>query len=572
MKLSHRLIAGSLVVIAVLVLLVVFSLDRRLRVRLRDETARELLREARLVGSTWRSGVDADSLADAAGATLEHRVTLIASDGTVAGDSEFDQPALARLENHSDRPEITTARSAGAGTSVRPSPSAGDEEMYAATRHPLGFARVSMSTISHDVIVRGVQGDVLSAALLAAVAALLLASLFAASVTRPILELRDDARAIAAGDLTRRPSLAAPAEVGELASAFHRLAEELSTRVNALEADDALLRALTESLNEGVIALDGRQSVVHMNEGARRMLGVRDAIPFPADRLPRDRVLRDAVLAAHGGVSTDALETQLNDRAVTLTARPLLDGGAVVALFDVTPLRRLEAVRRDFVANVSHELRTPLTVIGGFAETLQDDAIPQEQRRRFAATILSNAQRMQRIVDDLLDLSRIESGGWVPNPVEVDVRVVAEEVIASARASADEKRIELRAEIAPAAERVFADPTALRQVLGNLVDNALRHTASGRVTIFTTRGDGEVTIGVRDTGSGIAPEHLPRIFERFYRADAARSRQEGGTGLGLAIVRHMVEAHGGRVAAESEVGSGTTVRASFPFAPTDRAA
>ncbi len=571
MKLSQRLLAGSLVVIAVLVLLVVFSLDRRLRFRLREETARELLREARFVGTDFRDGINADSLANAAGAALGHRVTLIRSDGVVIGDSEFDGPALSNLENHSNRPEVIAARNSGEGTSVRVSPSAGDEELYAATRSPLGFARVSMSTASHNVIVRSIQGDVLSAALLAALAALALATIFARSVSRPILELRDDARAIAAGDLTRRPSLSAPAEVGELASAFHRLAEQLGARVSALEADEALLRALTESLNEGVIALDGRQQVVHVNEGARRMLGVRDAVPFPADRLPRDRIFREALTAALNGQSTDGLETLLNERAVTLTARPLLAGGAVIALFDVTPLRRLEIVRRDFVANVSHELRTPLTVIGGFAETLQDESLPPEQRRRFTETIHTNAQRMQRIVDDLLDLSRIESGGWVPMPTTLDVRALVHDVFSAARAAADAKRIALIAGIPDDATHIWGDPTAVRQILTNLVDNALRHTSAGSVTIFAQRTVASIVLGVRDTGSGIAAEHLPRIFERFYRVDASRAREEGGTGLGLAIVRHMVEGHGGRVWAESTLGAGTTVRAEFPLGERARA-
>jgi two-component system, OmpR family, phosphate regulon sensor histidine kinase PhoR len=564
-KLSQRLLVGSLLIIGVFVLLVAASLDRRMRIRLRDDTTTELLREARLVGSVWHPTLDADSLADAAGAALGHRVTLVATDGTVVGDSEFDLPALGSLENHASRPEIAAALATGEGASVRRSASAGDDELYAATRAPLGVARISISTESHNAIVRRLQRDVLSAALLAALAAVLLASVFARSVTRPILELRDDARAIAAGDLSRRPSLAAPGEVGELASAFHRLAEQLSTRVNALEADDALLRALTESLNEGVIALDGRQQVLHVNEGARRLLGVKDAVPFSADRLPRDRVLREALAAAFAGESLDALETQLNDHSVTLTARPLAGGGAVVALLDVTPIRRLEIVRRDFVANVSHELRTPLTVVNGYAETLQDEGMPVEQRQQFIATILSNTRRMQRIVDDLLDLSRIESGGWRPNPTDVDIRAVAQEVVAGAREDAAQKGVELREHVAVDASVVHADSTAIRQILVNLVENALRHTARGSVTIFTKRAAAGIVVGVCDTGSGISAEHLPRIFERFYRVDASRSRQEGGTGLGLAIVRHLVEGHGGRVFAESTLGAGTTVRAIFPF-------
>ena len=571
MRLSRRLLGGSLLIIGVLVLLVVLSLDWRLRVRLHGDTTVELLREAALVADNWGTGMDADSLANRAGAALGHRVTLITSDGVVVGDSEFDQPALGALENHRTRPEVLAASDSGTGASIRFSASAGDEELYAARRTPLGFVRVSISTAAQGVIIRGVQADVLAVSLLATVAALLLAAIFARSVTRPILELRDDAQAIASGDLSRRPSLGAPGEVGELASAFHQLAEQLSVRVRALEADDALLRALTEALNEGVVALDGRQQVLHMNAGARRLLNVRDPLPFPADRLPRDRVLRDALAAALAGVSTDALETQLHDRAVTLTARPLDGGGAVLALLDVTPIRRLETVRRDFVANVSHELRTPLTVVSGFAETLQDPSLAADDRDRFAATILANTRRMQRIVDDLLDLSRMESGGWRPNPVHADIRAVVQEIFSGARSLADQHEIALVSALPADVSSVYADPTALRQVLSNLVDNALRHTTSGSVNI-AARADGDgVLLCVRDTGAGISAEHLPRIFERFYRVDAARSRHDGGTGLGLAIVKHMVEAHGGRVHAESSTGGGTTICVFFPAPVESRA-
>ena len=565
MRLSQRLLAGFLFVLAVLVVLVVVSIDRRLRERLRAEARVELQREARLISGAWLPGSDADSLADASGALAGHRVTLVNATGRVVGDSEFDGPALDRLENHAMRPEIAAAFDSGAGSALRPSPSTGHDEIYAAVRTPAGAVRVSLTLESHDQIVRRMQRDVLTAALLAALIAVVLAALFARSVSRPILELRDDARAIAGGDLARRPSLTAPGEVGELASAFHRLAEQLSARVQALEADDALLRAVSDSLNEGVVAVDARQQVQHVNEGARRLLAVRDPIPFPADRLPRDRILRDALAAAMAGGVTQSIETQFNDRTVALTARPLAAGGAVLALFDATPIRRLETVRRDFVANVSHELKTQLTVVSGFAETLLDHSVSTAQRERFAQAILTNTQRMQRLVDDLLDLSRIESGGWHPRPVDVEIEAIATDVLAGVAPVADSKGLQLRLEIDPQARRVYADPTALRQVLTNLVDNAVRHTMAGSVTVFARpAADHGVVVGVQDTGSGIPAEHLPRVFERFYRADAARSRHEGGTGLGLAIVKHMVEAHGGRVFAESTLGSGTTVGAELP--------
>lgn len=569
MTLTNRLVVGSLVVIGAFVVLTVASLDRRLRLRLRQDIGAELLREARLIGVQWREGLDADSLADAAGQALAHRVTLIGPDGRVVGDSEFDVPALLALENHAFRPEVAAAIASDTGSAVRASPSAGDEQMYAAVRAPLGVARVSVSIRSQEELVDRMQRDVLVAALGGTALALVMAVLFARSVARPIQELRDDARAIAGGDLARRPSLAAQGEVGELASAFYRLAEQLDARLRALEADDALLRALTESLNEGTVALDSAGHVMHVNEHARRLLGVRDAVPFPSDRLPRDRTLRYALSAALEGTPSDGLEFVLHDRTVALTARPLAGGGAVLAIFDLTRVRRLEAVRRDFVANVSHELKTPLTIVGGFAETLTDDSITPAQRQQFASSILTHARRMQRIVDDLLDLSRMESGGWHPNPVDLHVGTAASEALGEIRTRAEARGLSFRIEVAADATTVYADPTALRQILVNLVENAVRHTSQGGVTVFARRDGKSVHVGVRDTGIGIPGEHLPRIFERFYRVDPGRSREEGGTGLGLAIVRHMVEAHGGEVRAESTAGAGTTVIARFPDRTND---
>lgn len=243
---------------------------------------------------------------------------------------------------------------------------------------------------------------------------------------------------------------------------------------------------------------------------------------------------------------------------------PYGEGRSLLLSHDITAVEQADAMRRDFVANVSHELKTPLTVVRGFAETLVDDDPPTDVRRQFAQSIVGHTRRMQRLVDDLLDLSRIESGGWVPVPETADFAATLADLVSTARATADRKGVGLDVEVAPDAQTLFADPTALRQVVGNLVENALRHTTTGAVTLFTARGTGGVTVGVRDTGCGISAEHLPRIFERFYRVDPARSREQGGTGLGLSIVKHLVDAHGGRVRAESVLNEGTTITVSFP--------
>jgi len=565
-RLTQRLLLGAFVVVGFLAVFIITVVDRQLDSRLSQDATSFLSREARFVGELWlRDTLFPDSLADRAGSALGRRVTLIHPDGSVVGDSEFDDAGLTAMQNHSTRPEVGAALRGELGMSRRPSPSTGEEELYVAV--PVtgrGVARVSLATRSLDAVIRDARRDIGTAVLLALLGALAIAFLFSRSVSRPVEELRDVARALADGDLARRPTLRAPGEVGELAFALRQLAEQLSSRLRALEADETLLLQLTESLNEGVIAVDTEQRVVRINETARRLLGARAPLPFPVDQLPRDVVLRDALLAAFAGETTEDAEVVISGRTLNVTARPLLEGGAVLALFDLTRVRRLEAVRRDFVANVSHELRTPLTIVGGFAETLAGEDVPFEARRGFAERILGNTHRMQRIVDDLLDLSRIESGGWVPNPAAIVIAGVAGDVLAAASDAAALKHLELSTEIAPDATVVFADATALRQVLGNLVDNAVRHTAAGRIVLFSQRQERGVLVGVRDTGVGIAPEHLPRIFERFYRVDPGRSREQGGTGLGLAIVKHLVEAHGGRARAASAPGVGSEITVFFP--------
>ena len=564
MRLTQRLLLGSLLVVTVLVVVVVAVIDRRLYARIAEESTNQLAREARLVATQWVPAADADALADAAGEALGHRVTLIDRSGRVVGDSEFDEPALGRLENHASRPEVLEAAHAPRGVAHRMSASAGNEEQYVAVRAPLGYARVSQATREAEEIFARARRDVYLAGALALLAATALAYLFSRAVSRPIVELRDVAQAMAAGDLARRPALSAPGEVGDLALALHRLSEQLGSRLARLQAEESLLTELFDSLNEGAVAVSAGRQVVRINDVGRRLVMAPAALPFPADHLPRERVLRESLDAALAGEAAGPVEITIAGRTLSLTARPLTGGGAVLAFFDLTHIRRLEAVRRDFVANVSHELRTPLTVISGFAETLAEDEVPADRGRTFAAAILGNTRRMQRIVDDLLDLSRIESGGWVPNPLDVSVADIAADAIAPCAAAAEAKGVALELRVADDARTVRADPTALRQVLTNLVENAVRHTAAGRVTVSSERVAGSVRIAVSDTGVGIAAEHLPRIFERFYRVDTGRARAAGGTGLGLAIVRHLVEAHGGRVRAESAPGRGTTISCDFP--------
>jgi signal transduction histidine kinase len=564
-KLAHRLLLQSLAIVAVLVVSVVLIIDNQIHSRITDQATHDLAGEARLLAAEWKPGVDPDALADEAGVATGHRITLIDSTGRVVGDSEFDGPALQGLENHRTRPEVIAALQNGVGSVRRMSPSTGEEQLYVAVKAPGGIARVSVTTRTIEEIFAAARSGVIAAGLISFLLAAVLALLFSRAVSRPITELRDVARSIAAGERKRHPPLAAPGEVGDLADAIYRLAEQLEGRLSALAAEQSILTALVETLNEGVIAISPDHEVVRINETGLRLLSIDRPVPFGLDFLPREATLRSAIARALAGTETEPEEVVIGNSTLSLTASPLVNGGAVVALFDLTPIRKLEAVRRDFVANVSHELRTPLTIVGGFAETLQDPDIPADKRTEFARTIFSNTQRMQRIVDELLDLSRIESGHWKPRPEQVRVADAAGEVFGRVATAAKSKSIVLDTNIDPEADTVYADRTALEQILLNLVENALRHTPEGgSITIETRPDDHGVSLLVKDTGSGIPPEHLPRIFERFYRADSGRSRDTGGTGLGLAIVRHLVEAHGGSVRAESEVGAGATIEIFLP--------
>jgi len=564
-KLAHRLLLQSLAIVAVMVVSVVVIIDNQLYSSITEQTTRDLAGEARLVATQWKPGVDPDSLADEAGVATSHRITLIDSAGHVVGDSEFDGPALLALENHSHRPEVIAARTSGVGSIRRMSPSTGEEQLYVAVKARRGIARVSVATRRVEELFARARSGVLLAGVISFLFAAILAAFFSRAVSKPITDLRDVARSLAAGERRRLPALAAPGEVGDLADAVHRLAEQLESRLSALAAERSILSALVETLNEGVIAISPSHEVVRINDTGRRLLSIDRAVPFGIDFLPRESTLRSAILLALDGSETEPEEILIRETTLSLTARPLADGGAVVALFDLTPIRKLEAVRRDFVANVSHELRTPLTIVGGFAETLQDPDVPLDKRVEFARTIFASTQRMQRIVDELLDLSRIESGHWKPRPQPIAIGEVTAEIFGRVTPVAQQKGITLETEFATGAETIYADRTALEQILLNLVENALRYTGEGgRITIRTVRQGNGVSLTVTDTGSGISPEHLPRIFERFYRADSGRSREAGGTGLGLAIVRHLIEAHGGTVNAESVLGAGTTIRIFFP--------
>lgn len=566
MSFAGRLVAGTVLVLVLAVLVLVWVSEGSLRRDLEDETGRALEREARLV----RTAIPADSglwqqalrvLAQESG----HRITLIDSTGRVRADSDFPEGPLPPIENHGDRPEVQAALRGDVGHARRLSETTGQRFLYTAVPGGPGVVRVAATLVQVDAAVGRARSAVAGAALIALLVGSVLALVAGGSIARPLTGLAQAARAIAQGTPPRFPRSGIP-EIDILVQAIRDMHRQLGDRFDELKEEQAETAALVESMVEGVIATDRRGQIVTANDAARRMLGYAADQPLPELRhLFRSKPAREVADAVLDGRSTSSDEIEVDGKVFLMSARALESGGAVIVIHDLTELRRLQAVRRDFVANVSHELRTPLTSISGYAETLLTDRPEPEVSTRFLTVILQNARRMQRLVDDLLDLARLEGSGYEPALEPVDLPAVAREVFGTFAARARVAGVDLAADLAPDAATVHADADGLRQVVTNLVDNALRYTPSGgRITLRSVAEGGGVALSVADTGVGIAAEHLPRIFERFYRVDPARSREEGGTGLGLAIVKHLTEAHRGWVRAESEVGRGTVITTWFP--------
>ena len=569
MRLATRLFVASSLLVAATVVGLVLAADRILRQELEAETARALEREARLVLTELPN----DSLAWPAaamhlGTLIGHRVTLIDSTGRVRGDTEFPKDALPELENHAGRPEVLAALAHGVGENTRLSASTNERRLYVAIHGgppPIVIVRVSTTLAAVDTQVNTVQGAIAIAGLFAIFLAALLAWVGSRYLARPLVELTGAARAIAEERTPVFPDSGIP-EVSRHILALRAMHEQLDQRFAELRRERAETAELVEAMADAVIAADASGAILTCNAAARRLLrlGSSEALP-PLTELFHEKAAREIVRTVRDGHDVDEQPIQLGDRELLVTGRSLPDGGSLMVLQDVSQLRRLEAVRRDFVANVSHELKTPLTAIAGYAETLTAETDPTSHSGKFSATILTHARRMQRLVEDLLDLSRIESGVWRPEPAVLDVEGEVREAWAPFAETAAGAQVSLVVAPAPDATNLAADPEALRQILTNLLSNSLRHTpAGGTVRVSTELTADGTALAVADTGSGIPSEHLSRIFERFYRVDPGRSREQGGTGLGLSIVKHLVEAHGGRVSAESALGRGTTIRMVFP--------
>ncbi len=522
-----------------------------------DEDLRASANTARMLIERAPSDVDLKLLSRELGEATLARVTIIDDDGRVLGDSVLDPETLA---NHGDRPEVREAFENGNGQAQRRSVTARREMIYVAVRADCQSGpcviRIAMPAAEIEGAVGRLRGLIVFASLASLLVAVFMSTLASHLMSRALRNLVESARNVFSGPTGRRLSVQGTDELGGIAGSFNQLAEELERTVGTLAQERNRFEATLESMSEAVIALDSEERITLVNKAALSLLRLTSP---PSGRtlveVVRAPALIELVKDAQDKVS-HGTEFELHGpkpKRVMARATPLrATGGLVIVLHDVTDLRRLETIRRDFVANVSHELRTPVSIIRANVETLIDGALADpKQAPKFLDALSRSADRLSQLVADLLDISRIEAGAYKLEPGPVAVRTAIDRAVESVAIAAEQKKLSLRAE-GDATLRALADPRALDQVLMNLVDNAVKYTPSGGTIVVRAKviEDG-VRIEVTDDGPGIEPRHRTRIFERFYRVDEGRSRAMGGTGLGLAIVKHLTEAMRGQVGVDA---------------------
>jgi two-component system phosphate regulon sensor histidine kinase PhoR len=530
--------------------------------------ARERLADPRLNLETWAVRLAADS---------GIRVTLIRRDGVVLADSSVEPDQVRAMQNHRGRPEVRAALASGRGMNVRRSATTGNTYVYVARTLSGPGGEVMILRLAEPLeqldALRTRLAVAMALAMLAAGVAILLTSLWLdRRLFEPVSRLIDGAQDLAIGRVSR-VEVPDEEELAPLAIALNRLAATAEQQFEAVSQERDRLQEILASMSEGVLVVDrdGRAQMInpafyHLFDLAGDFTGrpVLEIIRHPGFA----RLIEDTL--RHHQPQSAQIVLSSPDRRTLLLASAVLSGGergAVVAARDTTELTRVADMRRDFVANVSHELKTPLAAIRGYAETLRDGALDEPPTaKRFTDRILSQCRRLQELLDDLLILSRLEGvdASLEREPVSLDA--VARHAVELLAPTAREKRVEIDLKEEPV-PRIQGDPGGLERLLLNLLDNAIKYNRpDGRITVRVGRCGGDALLEVSDTGIGIPPESIPRIFERFYRVDKGRAREEGGTGLGLAIVKHIAQAHGGQVDVESRIGRGSTFRVRLPLA------
>ncbi len=577
------LISMGVIAVALLIsdLVLTSSLDKAMTAQTRGDlmirtqmAEREATRLAEATQSTahetWQP------VASELGTRAKARVTLIALDGAVLGDSSLGAEEILRVENHHERPEVMEALTQGNGASVRYSSTVAQRMMYVAVPFHrqgqiAGVVRMALPLSQVDQAIARLRMLLLGASLLALVLAGLVSNLATRRISRTLRQLAESAGRMVEGDLKERTRTPGHDEIATLGKSLDRLAENLSGALRQLKTERDLLGGILAGMQEGVLVVDRDARVIHANPALRAMLLLGSkCMGKPLLDVIRNADLLEILRQGQHSASVTSGEIELagiKPRRLMAHVSPLQDesGDLLVVLVDVTQLRQLESIRKDFVANASHELRTPVASMRSAAETLRGAMADPEAALSFLEIIERNASRLHHLVEDLLDLSRIESREFRLQLEPLDLGAFAELMVKSYSRLAQDKGIRLEVDAAARGILALADRRAMEQVLGNLLDNAIKYCPGGASVQLRPEIQGDkIRMTVSDTGPGIPSQHLPRLFERFYRVDAGRSRELGGTGLGLAIVKHLVEAMGGTVSVESEAGLGAIFSFTLP--------
>jgi len=578
-----RLFASYLALSAAVLAAAFFLVYQRIESAELSSLRSKLSDEAALVSAQLRSSDLAspaiNGLAHSLGSKVRSRLTIIGVDGRVLADSELDDAAVKAMENHRERPEVAGALEGSVSYDLRRSATLGKVMLYAAYPVSPGGRVGAVVRLAVPAEQLETARAILKKALLAALALALLLSLFlsiavSANFSRPFGKIVYGSKKFAAGDFSYRIQKDFHGEMGKLAETLNSMSAAIEENLKRVESQSQQLAAAFANMAEGVLMTGPDARVTALNPAVERMFGVKAESSLSKPLL---EVIPNASLS---GICSRAVssgrpvseETELSSPikgVFSVNASPLFVGGEVsgclMVLHDVTEVRRLEAKRRDFVANVSHELKTPLTAIRGYVETLMEGAIDdKEHAMEFLGVIHAQAKRLDNIVSDLLKLSSLESYADKVKKEDIGLKYLADSLIAGLSSVFNSKKASVVNKL-PADLRVNADPEKLGQVFINLLDNAVKFSAGvPKVEISAEELPGSVRISVKDNGIGIPQEHLARVFERFYRADKARSREMGGTGLGLSIVKHVVELHGGSVGVESAEGRGSTFWFTLP--------
>jgi two-component system phosphate regulon sensor histidine kinase PhoR len=552
--------------------------ERSIRRSMQSDIARELVDQARLTAELLSRPVsltEADAEADAIGRLIGARVTFVAADGTVLGDSEVEASALASLENHAAREEVAEAARSGQGTAVRHSATIGVDLMYAAARvasGPVAFVRIALPLTAVEERIARIRRLALvglGAGLLVALAVTWLASFM---INRRIRDVADTARRYREGDFTRPARDHGADEIGDVANVLDDTARQLGLRLTDMARERAHMDAILNGMIEGVALVNQNGRLVLTNQAGRSMLRLSAASEgvhyLEVVRQPDVAAQLANALAGRPAVPVEVQLEPASRRTFVANVVPVTGergGGAVLVLHDITALRRADQVRRDFVANVSHELRTPLTAIRGYVEALLDTPPAADEARRFLEIIARHADRMERLVRDLLRLARLDAGQETLEYSTCSVAALVSAVEHELETLLASRRQRLQITIPEDAAGVRGDPAKLHDVLRNLLENAMNYSPpEGVIQVASRRLINMIEISVADRGPGVPEADLSRIFERFYRVDRSRTRDPGGTGLGLSIVRHLVELHGGHVSAANREGGGAIFTITLP--------